>query len=145
MYLLFLASVLIIFFLWLTHSCFYNIWPFIVLTDSQKTLEHLSHAFSFYYIVQTYKSREFAEHGINHCHQNFLWPEGNLSSSRQPSCQMYLVALTSVGVCCLRGHLHTFFCSEIKSLSHTNTFKVLLISPLSCLHMESSSISRWHN
>ena len=72
MYLLSLARVLIIFFLWLTHSYFYNIWPFIVLTDSEETLEHLSHACSFYYTVQTCKSREIAEHGINHYRQNFF-------------------------------------------------------------------------
>lgn len=134
----------IIFFLWLTHLCFYNIWPFIVLADSEETLEHSSHAFSFYYTVWTCKRREFAEHGINHCHQNFFWPEGNLSSSRQSSCQMYLVALISVGVWCLRGHLHTFFWFKNKVTVSQNTFKALLISPLSCHHMESSSVSRWH-
>lgn len=142
MYLLFLARVFIIFFLWLTHSYFYNIWPFIVLTDSEETLEHSSHAFSFYYTVWDSRGGEFAEHGINHCHQNFFWPEGNLSSSRQFSCQMYLVALICGSVVSKRSSAYIFWFRNKVTVSQ-NTFKALLISPLSCI-MESSSVSRWH-
>lgn len=143
---------LVYFFLVIKASFSYIRWTFIFHIDSQEIFEHLLHAFPFIAnIVWTCNSKEFAKRGLHQCHQDFFWPKGKLNSLGGG----FLITLGTVplpGVPCStapcagmfakRPSLHQL-CIRNKVTFLQNALQSSLMSPLSCLYAESSSLSRW--
>ena len=134
-YLVFLIVHVHYFFSWVIHTCFYIRWPFIGSYWFRRGFWTCTSCI-FPFIantVCTWKRKDFAERGTNCYHQDFFWPEGNLSFSRQSPGQMQQAAPIREHVLS-KGSFHTFFAQKLslQQTEHPRNFVTSSSEPPSC-------------